>query len=96
MHVGVMKIYLRLEDNQSLKGKRRLIRPVLNQIQNRFNVSVAEIEEQNIWDSAVIGVSMVSSDVRLVHEIISHITDFVNSGRFSVEVTETQIEVIPV
>lgn len=96
MHVGVVKIYLRLSGNLSLKGKRQLVRPVISQIRNRFNVSIAEVDEQNAWQSAVVGISLVSSDARLVDEIISHILDFINSGRFSVEVIETRIEVIPV
>jgi len=96
LHVGILKIYLRLADNYSLKGKRKLIRPAIAQLQNKFNISVAEVEDQDEWQSAVIGVSLVSGDSRLVQEILSRIIDFIDSGRFSFEVAETRTEVIPV
>ena len=95
MHVGILKIHLRLAGNFSLKGKRHLIRPAIDQIRNRFNVSVAEVEEQNSWQSAVIGISIASGDARMIQEISSHILDFINSGRFSFEVTGTEMEIIP-
>ncbi len=95
MHVGIMKIYIKLE-NSSLKGKRQLIRPVISQIRNRYNVSAAEVEQQDNCTRAVIGVSLVSSDIRIVYEMLSNINNFVDSGRFSVEVMDSQIEVMPV
>jgi Uncharacterized protein conserved in bacteria len=47
MHVSVCQIELRLPENHSLKGKRQVIKSITTRIQNRFNVSVAEVDNQN-------------------------------------------------
>ncbi|MBN1369947.1 MAG: DUF503 domain-containing protein [Dehalococcoidaceae bacterium] len=96
MHVGVIRIYLSLSGNASLKGKRQLIRPIIAQVQNRFNVSIAEIEDQDVWGSAVLGISLVSSDKTVIDERITRLLNFIEGGRFSVRVIETQVEVITV
>lgn len=96
MHVAIIKIHLRLEGNSSLKGKRQLIRPIIAQLRNRYNVSVAEVADQDRWQSAVIGISLVASDRRAADEVISSIQSFINSGRFSVEVIDEHLEVISV
>jgi len=94
MHVIVIKIHLRIAGNNSLKGKRQAIRPIIVGLRNKYNVSVAEVAEQNRWQSAVIGLSFVASDKRLGDELVSSIMEFVNSGRFDVEVVEEQVETI--
>jgi len=96
MHVGVIRIHLSLSGNASLKGKRQLIRPIIVQVQNRFNVSIAEIEDQDKWGSGVLGISLVSSDKAVIDETITRLLNFIESGRFSVRVIETQIELITV
>ncbi len=94
MHVGVLKLKLRLEGNFSLKGKRQLVKPVISQLKSRFDVSAAEVEDQDSWGSAVIGISIVSGDTRVVNQMVSKIIDFVNSGRFDVEVVTTDFEIV--
>lgn len=96
MHVGIIKIYLRLAGNNSLKGKRQAIRPIIAGLRKRYNVSVAEVADQDRWQSAVIGISLVTSDKRMADEVISSIQNYLNSGRFNAEVIENQVEIIPV
>jgi len=96
MHVGIIKIYLRIAGNNSLKGKRQAIRPIIAGLRNRYNVSVAEVADQDRWQSAVIGISLVTSDKRMADEVISSIQSYLNSGRFNAEVIEEQVEIIPV
>ncbi|MDD5605388.1 MAG: DUF503 domain-containing protein [Dehalococcoidales bacterium] len=96
MHVGIIKIYLRLAGNNSLKGKRQAIRPMIAGLRKRYNVSVAEVADQDRWQSAVIGISLVTSDKRMADEVISSIQNDLNSGRFNAEVIENQVEIIPV
>jgi uncharacterized protein YlxP (DUF503 family) len=91
-----MRVYLRLPGNDSLKGKRQLVSPVIHQIRHRFNVSVAEVGDQDCRQSAVIGIGIVSAETRMVHEISSHITALLDSGRFDVQVGDIELEVLPV
>ncbi|MDD5486192.1 MAG: DUF503 domain-containing protein [Dehalococcoidales bacterium] len=96
MHVAVIKIHLRIAGNNSLKGKRQAVRPIIAGLRNRYNVSAAEVACQNSHQNAVIGISVVASDKRLADELVSSVLEFVNSGRFDVEVIEEQVEIIPV
>ena len=50
MHVGVARVALHLAENSSLKGKRMVVKSVVQRVRNRFNVAVAEIETQDAWE----------------------------------------------
>ncbi len=54
MHIGVCKIKLYLPESQSLKDKRRVLKSLIARLKNRFNVAIAEVEAQDIHQSAVL------------------------------------------
>ena len=62
MVIGCCSIKLYLHGNNSLKGKRRLVRAIKDRLKNDFNVSVAEVGDQDVWQSLHIGISTVGSD----------------------------------
>ena len=95
MNVGVCKFKLRLPENMSLKGKRRVLKSIINQIRNRFNVSVAEIDDQQLWQLATLGVCFISNDRRYTNEVLSKVVNFVANGRFEVEMLDYEIEITP-
>jgi uncharacterized protein YlxP (DUF503 family) len=55
MNVGVCKIRLHLPENTSLKEKRRVLKSITTQLKNRFNISVAEVDDHDLWQKAVLG-----------------------------------------
>ena len=95
MIIGICKIKLRIPQNASLKDKRRVLKSIIAQLKNKFNISVAEIEDQELWQLATLGVCSVSNDIRFSNEVLSKVVDFVNNGRFDVEVLDYNIEIIP-
>lgn len=95
MNVGVCKFRLRLPENMSLKGKRRVLKSVITQLRNRFNVSVAEVDDQQLWQLATLGVCFISNDRRYTNEVLSKVVNFVANGRFEVEMLDYEIEIIP-
>jgi len=95
MNVGVCKISLRLPENLSLKGKRRVVKSITTRVKSKFNVSVAEVDDQNLWQLATVGVCCVSNDNRYVNEVLSKVVDFINDGRFEVEMLNYEIEILP-
>ena len=95
MNVGVCKIKLRLPENMSLKGKRRVLKSIITQLRNRFNVSVAEVDDQQLWQIATLGVCSLSNDSRYNNEVLSKVVNFITNGRFEVEMIDYQIEMIP-
>ena len=96
MNVGICKIKLRIPDNQSLKGKRQVLKSITARVKNKFNVSVAEIDDQELWQSAMLGICYVSNDKRYTNEVLSKVVDFIVGGRFEVEILDYEIEILTV
>jgi len=96
MNVGVCRIELRLAENLSLKGKRRVLKSITTRVSNKFNVSVAEVGDQNLWQLATLGICCVSNNSRYTNEVLSKVVDFVVNSRFEVEILNYEIEILPV
>jgi len=96
MNIGVCKIKLRLPENLSLKGKRRVLKSITTRVRSKFNVSVAEVDDQNLWQLATLGVCCVSNNKRYTNEVLSKVVDFIINGRFEVEILDYEIELIAV
>ncbi len=96
MNVGVCKIKLRLPENLSFKGKRRVLKSITTRVRSKFNVSVAEVDDQNLWQLATLGICCVSNDKRYTNELLSKVVNFIIDGRFEVEIVDYEIELIAV
>ena len=96
MNVGACKIKLRLPENLSLKGKRRVLRSLTTRIKSKFNVSVAEVDDQALWQLATLGICCVSNNSRHTNEVLSKVVDFIVDGHFEVEILDYEIEILPV
>ena len=96
MNVGVCKIRLRLPENLSLKGKRQVLKSIVHRVENKFNVSVAEVDDNDLWQLATLGICCVSNDKRHTNEVLSKVVDSIVNGRFEVEILDYEIEILPV
>ena len=96
MNVGVCRISLRLPENQSLKGKRRVLKSIITRVASKFSVAVAEVDDEDRWQLATIGICCVSNNGRHTNEVMSKIVDFIVNSRFDVEILDCEIEIIPV
>jgi len=96
MNVGVCIIELRLAENLSLKGKRRVLKSIITRGRNKFNVSIAEVADQNLWQLATIGICCVSNNSRYTNEVLSKVVSFVADSRFEIEILNYKIEILPV
>ena len=77
MTIGTMTMSLVIRDSQSLKDKRRVIKSLKDQIRNKFNVSVAEVDCQDHHQHAVLGFAIVSGDGRFANTVLNKVVDFV-------------------
>jgi uncharacterized protein YlxP (DUF503 family) len=93
MVVGVCHIGLIIHDSASLKGKRQALKKVIENVKNRFNVSVAEVGAHNLWQRAEIGISVVGNDKSVINSVIDRILNFIE-GLHVVEVIEHDMEFI--
>lgn len=81
MIVGTAVVELQLPENGSLKGKRQVLRSIKDRIRARFNVSIAEVDRQDAWQRATLGVAVVSNDARLVDETLNKVVNFIEGAR---------------
>lgn len=79
MHVAACSMRLRLDQSDSLKDKRRVVRSLVERMRARFNVSAAETGRLESWREAEIGVAVVSNDPSHAREMIEAVIRFVES-----------------
>ncbi len=79
MYVGLCAFDIHIEHAQSLKAKRQILKKIIDNIKNKFPVSVAEVDGQDLWQRAVIGIAIVSSSSSIIESIFTKIEDFVEN-----------------
>ena len=94
MHLGVCRIMLHLPDSGSLKDKRQVARSLSARIRNKFNVAVAEVEDQELWQRLTLAVCCVSTEPAHANEMVSKVVDFVEESRPDLELLDFQTEII--
>jgi uncharacterized protein YlxP (DUF503 family) len=95
MHVSVCQIELRIPENHSLKGKRQIIKSIIARLQNRYKVSVAEVDNQNLWQLATLGMACVSNHRSHADETLSNAVKFIVQNYPDVELLGSEIETFP-
>lgn len=73
--IGVLTLELRLENSHSLKEKRHVVESLKTRLRNKFNVSVAEIDHQDLWQRAAIAAVTVSSDHVHAEKVLQSVED---------------------
>jgi uncharacterized protein YlxP (DUF503 family) len=96
MNVGTCRVKLRFPENLSLKGKRQILKPIITRLRNKFNISVAEVDDNDLWQRATLGICCVSNNKRYTNEVLSKAVDFIVNGRFELEILDYEIEILPV
>src|SRR3990172_5985024 len=91
-NVGVCVVSMRLPENQSLKGKRQVLKSLLARLHNKFNVSAAEVDTQDSWQMATLGVSCVCNDERHAGRVLSAVIDFIRRERLDAEIVDYETE----
>ena len=94
MHVGVCRVSLRLPGNQGLKGKRQVARSITSRVRNKFNVAIAEVEDNELWQRLTLGISCVSNDPRHANEILSKVVQFIQETRSDLELLDYDLEMV--
>ncbi len=95
MVVGLGNIQLRLHDCRSLKGKRKVVKAIIQRIRNNFNVSVAEVGSNDIHQKAEIGFALVGNDRKVINSKIDKIFNLTDALGLA-EVIDTDMEIITI
>ena len=93
MIVRVTKITLLLS-SRSLKEKRRILKSVIERISNRFRVSIAEVGSNDIPETGVLGLAVVSTESRHAESLLDRSISFLETSRPDVEISRVESETI--
>ncbi len=93
MNLGYCSLRFFLHGNNSLKGKRKVIRAIKDRLRNKFNVSVAEVGDQDVWQSIHLGIAAVSADAQYLDGLLKQLVNFVDNMHLA-EMTDCQTEII--
>jgi uncharacterized protein YlxP (DUF503 family) len=96
MFVGILRLTLHLPDPGSLKSKRHLLRSAIDRVKARFNVSIAEVGGNDLWQRSVVGVAAVGNDHAFVNETLDKVAGFIASMHGGqLLVTDREMEISP-
>lgn len=94
MIIGVCTIELSLPGNDSLKGKRSILKSILARLRHEFNVSVAEVGHNDAWRSAVLGVVCVSNGADYAHGLLTRVVGWLDASHYDIEVVDYEITML--
>lgn len=81
MIVGVLTLEIDIESAYSLKDKRAVLNRIRDRVRSTFNVAIAEVDENEVWNHACLGVVTISNDQRHCNEMLSKVVAFVETIR---------------
>lgn len=93
MVIGTLQITVLVPDSQSLKDKRMVVRSITSRVRHAFAVAVAEVGDQDTWQSAVIGVACVSNNARHADEVCQKVLAYVENDADGV-VSDSRFELV--
>jgi len=94
MKVAVCRLTLRIHDNRSLKGKRRVVRSLIDRVRHRFDASVAEVGDQGHLKSALIGIALVSERAGHASEMMDSVINYAESQMFDADIIDIERDVV--
>jgi uncharacterized protein YlxP (DUF503 family) len=95
MFVAIARLSLSIPESGSLKSKRHVLHKVLDKVKARFNVSIAEVADNDLWQRATIGIAAVANDHGFAQESLSKVVRFIED-LYVAPVISCSTEVIPV
>lgn len=93
MVIGFGTITFRLDDCRNLKEKRKIIKSIINRSKNGFNVTIAEVELNDIHQSAKLGFALVGNDRRRINSQMDKLCEFIDNMALA-EIIDTDTEII--
>ncbi len=80
MVIGSCRIELAFPGNDSLKGKRRLVKSLIDRLRRKYNVAVAEVDQLDHWQRATLGVACVTNNRRFACQVLSRVVNWVEGA----------------
>ncbi|MFC1997066.1 DUF503 domain-containing protein [Chloroflexota bacterium] len=94
MAIGVLTLQIEIPGCKSLKGKRSRLKPLLSRLHREFNISVAEIDHHDAWQSAVIACALISNSPKHTQRALQNVATWVEEYWPDVTVIDDHVEII--
>jgi hypothetical protein len=93
MIVGICHLDVIIPENHSLKGKRQVIKKIIDRVRNRFNISIAEVGDNELWQRSQLGISLVGNDRRFVNSYLDRVVNFIEAMNI-VDIAHSELEML--
>ena len=94
MIIGVCTLKLYLPTAHSLKDKRSIVKSVVKRVGREFNISIAEVDYQDVWQTTLLGIVTVSNDMAYAHQVLTRVVEWIEWHRPDVELGDFEIEML--
>jgi len=91
MHIGTLTVVLYLHAAESLKDKRQVVKSLIETTRQKFNISIAEVDDLDKWRKATIGIACVANDKAYVNRVLDKVVNTLENNP-AVEVGEVELE----
>lgn len=91
MIVAAVRLTLIIPENDSLKGKRKVVRSLIEKARHKFDAAMAEVGDNDLWRKAQVGVALVGNDSQLLESRMQQIMKFIEN-QYEVEIIDSQME----
>lgn len=91
--VGLCTVELFIPESQSLKDKRQVLLSLKDRLREQFNLSVAEVDGQDLWQKAVLGLACVANEGRYVNQVLDQALNVIRAVP-TVEIVQSRIELL--
>ncbi len=93
MIVGICHLDVIIPENHSLKGKRQVIKRVIDRVKNRFNISIAEVGDNELWQRSQLGMSLVGTDRKFINSYLDRVVNFIEAMNI-VHIAHSELEIL--
>ena len=93
MSVGICRLKIHIPGSRSLKDKRSVVKSLIARLRKQFNLSVAEVDDHELWQMATISMASVSQHNSRVDEVISAAISLIGRDFPTIEIIEKEIEI---
>ncbi|MCK9377597.1 MAG: DUF503 domain-containing protein [Syntrophobacterales bacterium] len=91
MIIAAARLTLIIPENDSLKGKRKVVKSLIEKVRHKFDAAVAEVGDNDLWQKARIGIALVGNDSQLLESRLQQIMKFIEN-QYLTEIIDSQVE----
>jgi len=94
MHTGLCRLKLHLPETESLKAKRRIVKSLISRLRHQYNISVAEVDDHDLWQMVTLGIACVSNHSQHADEVLSNVLGFITQNYRDLQIVDHEVEIL--